>query len=125
MKYLLDTHLLLWAAAGTLPRSAKKYFAEGHELYYSPASIWEVVIKRSLGRSDFQIDPKAFHEGLRAAGYIELPVTGSHALAVSALPPIHKDPFDRMLLAQADSERIYLVTTDGNLAKYPSRVILV
>ena len=125
MRYLLDTHLLLWAAADTLPRSAKKYFAEEHELYFSPASIWEVVIKRALGRNDFQIDPKTFHEGLRVAGYIELPITGQHAIAVESLPSIHKDPFDRILLAQAESERMYLITTDGDLAKYPSRIIRV
>jgi len=123
VNYLLDTHVLLWAAQDSLPRSAKDYFAEENSLYFSPASIWEVVIKRGLGRDDFQIDPKAFYKGLLAASYRELPITAQHALALEELPPIHKDPFDRILLAQAMAEKMSLITADARLSKYPKGVI--
>jgi PIN domain nuclease of toxin-antitoxin system len=125
VKYLLDTHILLWAAAGDLPKSAKKFFLEENELYFSPASIWEIVIKRTLKRSDFQINPKAFHTKLLSAGYKELSITARHTLAVENLPEIHKDPFDRILLSQAISERMYLITADRHLANYPERVIVI
>jgi len=134
MKYLLDTHILLWAAADNLPKAAKKYFSEENELYFSPASIWEIVIKRALfrncrndgnDRNDFQIDPGAFYAGLLAAGYKELPITARHTLTVESLPKIHKDPFDRILLSQAKYERMHFVTADKDIAKYPFRIVLI
>ena len=125
MKYLLDTHILLWAAADKLPESARKFFSKENELYFSPASIWEIVIKRTLNRNDFQIDPEEFYKGLLAAKYKELPITARHALATESLPEIHKDPFDRILLSQALSERMDLVTADKHLSKYPNRMIIV
>jgi len=125
MKYLLDTHILIWAANDSLPRAAKDFFSEENELYFSPVSIWEIVIKRSLNREDFKIDPHEFYNGLKSAGYIEMPVSARHALTIEALPEHHKDPFDRMLLSQAISEKIDLVTSDKRLGKYPARVIIV
>jgi PIN domain nuclease of toxin-antitoxin system len=126
MKYLLDTHVLLWAAAGKLSSTAAKYIEdESNELYFSPVSIWEVVIKRHLGREDFKIEPLLFYQGLRSAGYVESPVTAKHALAVERLPMLHKDPFDRLLLAQAISEELIFLTADENVALYNGPIIHV
>lgn len=126
MKLLLDTHILLWAAAGDLPASAARY-VENREntLLFSSASIWEIVIKRGLDRADFIVDPASLYSGLLDAGYQELSITGKHSLLVGTLPPIHKDPFDRILLAQAASEGIPLLTSDEVLSRYPSSVIFV
>ena len=125
MKYLLDTHVLIWAAGDKLPKSAIGYFSEENELYFSPISIWEIVIKNVQGREEFQIDPKEFYMGLRKAGYKELHVTAKHSLAVGSLPGIHKDPFDRMLLSQAITENLELITADKRLAKYPAGTIII
>ena len=126
MKILLDTHILLWAAAGNLPSEAARYIENRENtLLFSSASIWEIVIKRSLGRADFIVDPASLHSGLLGAGYQELPIIGKHSLLVGALPTIHKDPFDRILLAQAASEGIPLITSDEILSRYPGSVIFV
>ena len=126
MKLLLDTHMLLLAAAGTLPEDAEKMVTDGNNaLYFSPVSIWEVGIKKSLGRSDFKADPDALRRGLLDNQYQELPITSLHALAVNDLPPIHKDPFDRMLLAQAKAEGMSLVTSDSALREYPGPVAYI
>lgn len=126
MKLLLDTHMLLWAAAGTLAKEAEKMVLDGdNTLYFSPASIWEIGIKKSLGRSDFKVDPEVLRRGLLDNQYQELPITSLHALAVNDLPQIHKDPFDRMLLAQAKAEGISLLTSDSALCKYPGPVIFI
>jgi len=99
MKLLLDTHILLWAA--------------------------EIVIKRGLGRADFIIDPASLHDGLIRAGYNELTITGKHALFVDFLPPLHKDPFDRILLAQSAYEGITLLTSDELIGQYPGNIICI
>ena len=126
MRILIDTHLLLWAAAGELPVQAKRYIEdEGNTLLFSPASIWEVVIKRGLGREDFVVDPASFYHGLVSAGYLELPITGRHSLLVSALPMLHKDPFDRILIAQAASEGIPFLTSDWLVSQYAGSIIYV
>ena len=126
MKILLDTHILLWAAAGDLPAGAVRYIEdEENTLLFSPASIWEVVIKRDLGRTDFVVDPASLYNGLVAAGYQELPVTSKHTLLVGSLPTLHKDPFDRILLAQAASECVPLLTSDETLKQYPGSIIFV
>jgi len=126
MKILLDTHILLWAAAGTLPAEAARYVEDrANTLLFSPASLWEIVIKRGLGRADFDVDPAALYSGLRGAGYEELAITARHTLYVSSLPPIHKDPFDRLLLAQAAYEGIPLVSADKTLLQYPGSVIVI
>jgi PIN domain nuclease of toxin-antitoxin system len=92
------------------------------ELLFSAISIWEVAIKRALGRKEFDIDPQVLRRGLKGNGYSELDFTSEHALAVADLPLIHKDPFDRALVAQAMSERITLLTSDRVLARYPEGV---
>ena len=126
MKLLLDTHMLLWAAAGTLPADAEKMALDGENtLCFSPISIWEIGIKKSLGRSDFRIDPELLRRGLLDNQYQELPVTSLHALAVNDLPHIHKDPFDRMLLAQAKAEGMALLTSDSVFREYPRPVIFM
>jgi PIN domain nuclease of toxin-antitoxin system len=126
MKYLLDTHVLLWAAVGKLSPTAAKYIKdESNELYFSPVSIWEIVIKRHMDRKDFKVEPLLFYQGLRRAGYLELLVTAKHALAVERLPMLHKDPFDRLLLAQAISEELIFLTADETVALYNGPIIHV
>lgn len=126
MKLLLDTHMLLWAAAGTLPKDAEAMVLDDNNtLYFSPVSIWEIGIKKSLGRNDFKVDPEVLRRGLLDNQYHELPITSMHALTVNDLPQLHKDPFDRMLLAQAKAEGISLLTSDSALREYPGPVIFV
>lgn len=125
MKLLLDTQLLLWAAADSArlsPAARSLLDAPENEPMFSAASIWEIVIKRALGRDDFQVDPSALRRGLLDNGYAELPIDSRHAVAVGALPQIHKDPFDRILVAQAQIEGILLVTADPLVAQYPGPV---
>ena len=93
-----------------------------NQVVFSVASIWEVAIKHSLGRSDFDVPPILLRETLLENGYIELPVMGPHAATVGGLPPIHKDPFDRLLIAQAVVEGITLLTADSVIARYPGPI---
>ena len=126
MKLLLDTHILLWAAAGTLPKDAEKMVINGdNTLFFSPASIWEIGIKKNLARSDFKVNPEVLRRGLLDNQYQELPITSLHALAVNELPQIHKDPFDRMLLAQAKAEGMSFLTSDSTLREYPVQVLCI
>jgi PIN domain nuclease of toxin-antitoxin system len=128
VKLLADTHLLLWAAGWSdrLPEAARVLFDDrDNELLFSAASLWEVAIKRSLGRDDFRVDPRLLRRGLLDNGYGELPITSEHAVAVDLLPAIHKDPFDRILLAQSMVEGITLLTADPVVARYPGSVRLV
>jgi len=126
MKLLLDTHMLLWAAAGTLPREANALVIDAdNSLYFSPVSIWEISIKKSLGRDDFKVDPEVLWRGLIDSHYQELPMTSLHALAANNLPMRHKDPFDRILLAQAKSEGISLFTSDSAFREYSGPVIFI
>ena len=121
MKLLLDTHLLLWAAGepGRLPARARALIKNpANELIFSAASLWEIAIKCGLGRDDFRVDPRLLRRGLLDNGYGELPVTSEHAVAVESLPSIHKDPFDRILVAQATVEGITLLTIDPVVAQY-------
>lgn len=121
MKLLLDTQLLLWAAGQPerLSARARKLLDEpGNELLFSAASLWEVAIKSTLGREDFQVEPRLLRRGLLDNGYVELPVTSEHAVGIDTLPPHHKDPFDRLLLAQALVEGVVLLTADAQLARY-------
>ena len=125
MKLLLDTHLLLWAAGdpGRLPASAIALIEDpANQLVFSAASLWEITFKRQLGRHDFSVDPRLLRRGLLDNSYLELPVTSEHAVTVDALPPIHKDPFDRILVAQAMVEGLALLTVDPMLARYPGPV---
>jgi PIN domain nuclease of toxin-antitoxin system len=125
MKLLLDTHLLLWAAGepGRLPVRARALIKNpANELIFSAASLWEIVVKCGLGRDDFRVDPRLLRRGLLDNSYAELPVTSEHAVAIDSLPPIHRDPFDRMLVAQAMVEGIALLTVDPVLARYKGPV---
>src|SRR3990170_577441 len=125
MKLLLDTQLLLWAAGQTerLSPAAKKLLTNPrNDLFFSAASLWEIAIKRTLGRDDFRVEPRLLRRGLLDNGYVELPVTSQHAVGIDALPPLHKDPFDRLLLSQALTEGITLLTHDEQLARYPGPV---
>lgn len=125
MKLLLDTHLLLWAAGqpNRLPLAARRLIeSTNNELLFSAANIWEVAIKRALGRSDFQADPRLLRRGLLDNGYSELPILSDHVVAIDSLPPIHKDPFDRLLVAQATVEGITLLTADSVVARYPGSI---
>ena len=125
MKVLLDTHVLLWAAVmpSRLREGARSLIENpATEVVFSAASLWEVAIKRGLGRKDFDVDPRLLRRGLLEQGYTELPVIGAHAVAVDLLPPIHKDPFDRILVAQAQVEGITLLTADDVVARYPGPI---
>jgi len=131
VKLLLDTHILLWAAGGEaegsdadpMPPTVRRLLLHtGNELIFSAASIWEVAIKAGLGRRDFRADAHLLRRGLLANGYGELEISGAHAAAVSQLPPIHRDPFDRMLVAQATLEGLTLLTADAVLATYPGPI---
>ncbi|WP_413988068.1 type II toxin-antitoxin system VapC family toxin [Labrys okinawensis] len=125
MKYLVDTHLLLWAASspGRLsPGAAELLEDPENELIFSAASIWEVAIKSGLGRPDFRVDVRLLRRGLLDNGYAELAVTSEHAVTIDALPAIHKDPFDRILIAQAMAEGIQLLTSDEVVARYPGPI---
>ena len=125
MRYLLDTHLLLWAAVEPkqLPNVARALLEDsGNTLVFSAASLWEIAIKAGLGRPDFTVEPAVLRRGLLDNGYLELPVTSDHAVAVGTLPPIHRDPFDRLLVAQAQVEGITLLTADPVVAQYPGPI---
>ncbi|SFL93326.1 type II toxin-antitoxin system VapC family toxin [Methylobacterium pseudosasicola] len=128
MSYLLDTHILLWAAAGSdrLTSAARRLIDDPANTHvFSAASLWEVAIKSGLGRNDFQVDAQRLRKGLIDSGYVELPVTGAHAAAVAGLPPVHRDPFDRLLIAQAQVEGLEFVTADRILAQYGGPIRLV
>jgi PIN domain nuclease of toxin-antitoxin system len=125
VKLLLDTQILLWAAGQPerLPRAASKLLREPkNDLLFSAASLWEVAIKRTLGREDFRVEPRLLRRGLLDNGYLELPITSQHAVSIDGLPPLHKDLFDRLLVAQAMIEGITLLTADAMLARYPGPI---
>lgn len=122
---MLDTHVLLWAAGNPDRLSAEARAlieAPENELLFSAASLWEIAIKRGLGRKDFRVDVRLLRRGLLDNGYSELPVRSEHAVAVDGLPMLHKDPFDRLLVAQAGVEGITLLTSDALVAQYPGPV---
>lgn len=126
MRLLLDTHLLLWATVEPerlSPRAQAVINDPVNQLLFSAASLWEMAIKQSRGpRHDFEIELRPFRQELLDNGYIELAVTADHALATQMLPPLHKDPFDRILLAQSIAEGITLLTSDRIVARYPGSV---
>lgn len=125
MKILLDTHLLLWAAAEPkrLSRRARMLIDDlDNQLLFSAASLWEVSIKRGLGQEDFKVDARLLRRGLLDNGYSELPIMSDHVAATENLPLIHKDPFDRILVAQAAVEGITLLTVDTLLSQYPGPI---
>lgn len=125
MKLLLDTHVLLWAASGSglSPATADRLNDPENALFFSAASIWEVAIKASLGRPDFNLDAGLFRRELIRSGYLELAITGAHAASVARLPDLHRDPFDRILVAQAIEEGITLVSADPAVLGYPGPIL--
>jgi PIN domain nuclease of toxin-antitoxin system len=128
VRLLLDTHLLLWAAAKSrrLPRAARALVEDSsHEIFWSAASLWEIAIKLALGRPGLDVEMEALRPAFLEMGFEELPVRGAHAERLLGLPPLHKDPFDRMLVAQSLSESLRLLTNDGLLAGYSDTVIVV
>lgn len=128
MIYLLDTHLLLWAAGAPerLSGTTKSILEDPTAgLMFSSATTWEVAIKSSLGRTDFSVDARLFRRGLLENGYTELAIDSRHTVATAELPDLHKDPFDRIQVAQARVEGLVLLTTDEQVARYGSPVELV
>lgn len=128
MRLLLDTQLLLWSAGffERFSRDARDLLeAPESQLLFSAASLWEISIKHALGRADFRVDPFLLRRGLVDGGYEELPVTSAHALATVGLPALHRDPFDRVLIAQATVEGALLLTADTIIARYPGPIRLV
>ncbi len=125
MAVLADTHLLLWTAGQSkrLSAEARALIGEsGQQRWFSAASLWEIAIKHALGRADFRVDPRRLRRGLIENGWRELAISSEHAVATLDLPPIHKDPFDRLLLAQAHIEGLTLITSDDIVAQYPGQV---
>ena len=128
MNYLLDTHVILWAAyqPERLSSTARRRLLDDESaLWFSVASLWEVTIKRALDRPDFHIDPTVLRAGLLANGYLELAIQGRHCLTLATLPPLHRDPFDRMLVAQAVADGLTLLTADSLVAAYDGPIQLI
>ncbi len=128
MKILLDTHVLLWAAGmpERLKPGARALIEDPeNELHFSAASLWEVAIKSGLGRDDFSVDPRLLRRALLEHGHMELAISGAHAVAVDLLPPIHSDPFDRLLVAQAQIEAMTLLTADEVVGRYPGPIKVI
>ena len=125
MRVLLDTHIAMWTFFQQRRLSVKaRSLIEDRQnsLIFSTASLWEIAIKRALGKREFQFDPRVLRRAMLDDGYEELPVLGQHAVEVDSLPPIHKDPFDRLLIAQAMVEGITLLTADPMIARYPGPI---
>ena len=124
MRVLLDTQLLLWAlsAPARLPAPARRLIQDA-DVYVSAASIWEISVKASLGK--LRADPNEVLAALEPAGFLSLPIAGEHAARVASLPPVHRDPFDRLLIAQALVEPMRLISTDGALQGYGEIVTIV
>lgn len=128
MRLLLDTHLLLWAAASSdrLPDEARGLIEdEENEVYFSAASLWEIAIKQTLRRGNFKIDVALLLRSLPSMGFVELPVRAAHTVRVVRLPDVHRDPFDRLLVAQSLTEPLTLVTNDGLLGRYSKDIRVV
>ena len=125
MQLLLDTHLLVWAMGEPErldPALVRLLEDPMNTPVFSVASLWELVIKRGLDRPDFQLEPPVLRQALLEAGWRELPVEVHQVLAVGQLPGLHRDPFDRLLLAQAQADGLLLITADQQLAQYPGPV---
>lgn len=128
MSLLLDTHFLLWAAQGAefLPDAVRGLIADpAQPIAFSVVSIWEVAIKNSLAKPDFHANPDRLRGGLLRIGFRELDITANHAVAVGRLPWLHRDPFDRMLIAQAIIEGTTLLTVDRQIGRYPGPIRLI
>lgn len=122
MKILLDTHILLWLAFDERRKLSSQSISwledSENDLYFSLASLWEIAIKNSLGKPHFNVDPVSLYKGLLDVGCIELPITLPHILKSTSYPFIHKDPFDRLLLAQSEVEKLHFITADNTILAY-------
>lgn len=128
MNYLLDTHLLLWFAEDSprLPNRARDIIGDrSNGLLFSVASLWEITTKFSRGRADFDVDARELREGLIENGFGELSITSEHAFGVAQLPWLHRDPIDRLLLAQAIHEQLWLLTSDRVISRYGGPIVPV
>lgn len=125
MRLLLDTHTLLWSLQDSrrLSPTARRYLQQADAVYVSAVCLWEIAIKSQLGK--LRADPAALVEAIAASGFLELPVTWRHASALHGLPPLHRDPFDRMLVAQAITEPLRLITHDEALRPYSDLVTMI
>ena len=125
MRLLLDTHLLVWIASdpAKLSRLLRLLLQDpANEVFFSTAALWEIIVKSALGQRSFNCDPYALRAGLLANGYRELPITADHAFVLLTLPPLHRDPFDRIMIAQAIFEGMKLLTVDAKVLLYPGPV---
>lgn len=125
MRLLLDTNVLLWTLAGhaRVKHLRARIEADDNDVYVSAASFWEVAIKAGIGKLD--VDIRELRRASQRSGFFELPVIGTHTEQLGNLPAIHKDPFDRMLVAQAQAEPLRLLTSDGLLAGYGANIEIV
>ena len=126
MRLLLDTHMVIWVAAqpDRMPLEARDLAEDWrNSVFFSPVSLWEIAVKSGLDRDDFRADVHMVRQGLLDNGFEELVLTGRHAAAVRDLPNLHRDPFDRMLIAQATAEKIHLLTADEIIARYPGDIL--
>ena len=128
MRLLLDTHVLLWALVTPerLPADTREALEDpANTVHFSAANIWEIAIKRALERPNFTVEPDQARNAALSLGFEELPITGLHAAAVRHLPPLHRDPFDRLLVAQAKCEALQLVTDDAVVVGYDPTILLI
>jgi PIN domain nuclease of toxin-antitoxin system len=128
MRLLLDTHILIWALGEPkrLPKEVRAALeSPANEVLFSAASIWEIAIKKQIGRVDFDVTPDEITQAAVESGFVELPVRAGHGAMVSNLPLHHRDPFDRLLVAQAMVEPCRLITADADLGGYSELVVVV
>jgi len=125
VRYLLDTQVYLWfiGDSSRLSKKARSSIGSADQVFVSAASVWEAAIKRAIGK--LAAEPGDLVAGIRGSGFIELPVTAPHAARVATLPHLHRDPFDRLLLAQAIDEPLHLLTADAALRQYSELVEIV
>lgn len=125
MRFLLDTHVFLWSIKDDLkiPKLIRSKLEQASEVYVSSASIWELTIKISIKKLEGNIDEIV--EAITESGFLELPITATHAAAVNRLPSIHKDPFDRILIAQAVTEPLTFLTADAQLQNYSELIEVI
>ena len=122
MSLLLDTHVVLWWLTDSpdLPDDVKQRLDHEPAVYLSPATVWEIAIKQSIGKLT---EPENLAEIVVDAGFRHLPITAEHAVVAGRLPPLHRDPFDRMLISQAIAHGLAIVTPDPQIAQYPVRIV--
>jgi PIN domain nuclease of toxin-antitoxin system len=129
MRVLVDTHVLIWMATGNTSRLSKLAInmvgSKENEVWFSAISILEIAIKQSLGRADFALDAAIIRDAFLALDFRELAVNGIQSAFVARLPLIHRDPFDRLLIAQANIEGMTLITADEQIARYPGPILKI